>query len=73
MTTKELIRAEIERMHEDHLEELYRLIKSFIRSKEQRQRPGLMSRLKHIKIEAPENFAENLDLYVSGSLFQKAV
>jgi len=25
-----------------------------------------MSRLKGIKIEAPEDFAENLDLYLSG-------
>jgi hypothetical protein len=28
--------------------------------------PSLMSRLKRIKIDAPENFAANLDLYLSG-------
>jgi len=66
MTTKELIQAEIDRMSEQRLEELYRLIKSFAQSKEPDQKPSLMSRLKEVQIEAPEDFAANFDLYLSG-------
>ena len=66
MTTKELIHAEVDRVRDEYLDELYRLIKEFARSKEHAEKPSLMSRLKRIKIEAPEDFAENLDLYVSG-------
>ena len=66
MTTKGLIHSEVDRVRDEYLGELYRLIKDFARSKERVHKPGLMSRLKSIKIEAPEDFAENLDLYVSG-------
>ena len=66
MTTKELIHAEVDRVRDEYLDELYRLIKDFARSKERAQKLSLMSRLKCIKIEAPEDFTENLDLYVSG-------
>lgn len=66
MTTKELIQAEIDNLREEYLDELYRLIKNFAQSKQNGKKQSLMSKLKSIKIEAPEDFAANLDLYLSG-------
>jgi hypothetical protein len=66
MTTKELIQAEIERLSEHDLDELYKLVKDFIQSKKQEQRQSLMSKLRSIKIDAPEDFSTNFDLYMSG-------
>ena len=66
MTTKELIHAEIEKLSEEDLEKLYGVVKSFTRSKASERKPSLMSRLRRIKIQAPEDFAANFDLYLSG-------
>ncbi|BAY46037.1 hypothetical protein SAMD00079811_36440 [Scytonema sp. HK-05] len=66
MSTKEKIQAEIDNLDEKHLDELYLLIKNFTQSKQSSQKLSFMSKLKQIKIDAPEDFAANLDLYVSG-------
>jgi ferritin-like protein len=66
MITKELIRAEIDNVSGEHLEELYEIIKHFAQSKRQAKKQNLMSRLKSITIDAPEDFAANHDLYVTG-------
>ncbi|MBW4688483.1 MAG: hypothetical protein KME40_26185 [Komarekiella atlantica HA4396-MV6] len=66
MTTKEEIKAEIDSLNEEYLNELYLLIKDFAQSKQQPKKASFMSKLKQIKIEAPENFAAHLDLYVDG-------
>lgn len=66
MTTKELINAEIEKLSEDELKKVYGVIRSLAESKAGEQNPSFMSRLKRIQIEAPEDFATNVDLYVSG-------
>jgi hypothetical protein len=66
MTTKELIQAEIERLSEEDLDELYAVIKHFTQSKRHAKPQSFMAKLKRIQIEAPEDFAANLDLYVSG-------
>ncbi len=65
MTTKELVQAEIERVSDEHLDELYQLVKRFAEAKQPAHKPSLMSRLKQIKIEAPEDFAANLDSYTN--------
>lgn len=65
MVTKELIHSEIDRVSDEHLEELYRVIKGLIESKRD-SKQSFMSKLKNIKINAPEDFAANLDLYTSG-------
>jgi hypothetical protein len=67
MSTKEKNQAEIDNLDEKHLDELYLLIKNFTQSKQSSQKPSFMSKLKQIKIDAPEDFAANLDLYVSGA------
>jgi hypothetical protein len=66
MVTKELIKTEIDSMSSQDLEELYTLIRRFARSKQQAKKQSLMSKLKRIVIEAPEDFAANHDLYVVG-------
>jgi hypothetical protein len=66
MTTKELIKAEIDNVDDKYLDELYSVIKNFVEAKTAPQESSFMSRLKRIKINAPEDFSANLDLYVSG-------
>ena len=66
MTTKELIQAEIDRLSDEELDELYDLIKRFANSKRDNGAPTLMEGLRQIQIDAPEDFSTNLDLYLSG-------
>ena len=66
MTTKELIHAEIDRIDEQDLDELYKLVKEFTQAKQQSQKQSLMSKLRSIEIDAPEDFSTNFDLYTSG-------
>mgnify|MGYP001577200764 CR=1 FL=1 len=66
MSTKELIQAELEILSDEDLEALYAVIKHFIQSKRHAKPQSLMATLRGIQIEAPPDFATNLDLYVSG-------
>lgn len=66
MITKETIKSEIERVPDDRLAELYRIVKSFTKSKPQSAEPSLMSKLKNVRISAPEDFSENIDSYLNG-------
>lgn len=67
MTTKELIKAEIDRLDDELLDELYNVIKKLATAKKSTaKKSSFMSRLKDIKIDAPEDFSANLDSYTSG-------
>lgn len=67
MTTRELIRAEIENLPEENLGELYRMVRHFAQAKATPARKlGTLSSLKQIKIQGPEDFAANLDQYSNG-------
>ena len=66
MTTLELIQVEIGKIPEERLGELYGIIREFAASKPATSRPGIMAKLREVRIEAPEDFATNLDLYLSG-------
>jgi len=67
MITKELIKTEIDNMEEQHLEALYKLIKSLQSSTIERQASTtLMAKLKTVTISAPEDFSENIDAYLNG-------
>jgi DNA polymerase/3'-5' exonuclease PolX len=66
MTVKELIHAEIDKLKEESLSGLYEVVKRFAQIKSAQQKTGALSKLKHIKIQAPVDFAANLDLYLSG-------
>ncbi len=66
MITKELLHLEIDSLSDEYNEELYRVIKGFAATKTNGRNPSFMSKLKSIQIDAPEDFAANLDLYMSG-------
>jgi len=66
MTMKELIQAEIDNLGEEELKEIYGLVKKFTQSKPKTHELSLMAGLRNIEIDAPEDFATNFDLYVSG-------
>ena len=66
MISKELIKAEIERVPDERLDVLYSVVKEFARPVATNGGRTLMSKLRDISIEAPEDFAENIDLYLSG-------
>ncbi len=65
MTTKEHIQAELKHLSEDDMAELLRVIQSRSQAGAGRK-PGLMSKLRQVQIDAPEDFAANLDQYASG-------
>ena len=60
MTTKELIQAELDNLSEEQLQDLYTLIRQLDDSQKIPKKPSLMTKLKQIKIDAPENFSINL-------------
>ena len=66
MSTKELIQAELDTLSDEDLEALYAVIKHFIQSKRHAKPRSLMTALRDIQIDAPPDFAANLDQYVSG-------
>ena len=66
MATRQQIEAEIDRIPEDRLDEFYDLVRGFAASKPVSATPGIMAKLREVRIEAPPDFAANLDLYLSG-------
>ncbi len=67
MTLKELIYAEISKIEEDNLDELYEFVKRFANAKSTvKPKSGILSKLKRIKIQAPVDFAADIDLYMNG-------
>ena len=67
MSTKELIRAELDRLAESELEEVYRLVREFAsRPPAATKKPGVLAQLKEIRIDAPEDFSRNLRDYLYG-------
>ncbi|HVG29070.1 MAG TPA: hypothetical protein VM864_05060 [Pyrinomonadaceae bacterium] len=66
MATKEEIKSEIEKVPEERLAELYQVVKGFTRSKPKSSEPSLMSKLRRVRISAPPDFSENIDLYLTG-------
>jgi len=66
MISKEAVKSEIEKVPPERLEELYQVVKSFTESQPCKQKKSFMSRLREIQINGPEDFAANIDLYLSG-------
>ncbi len=67
MTIKELIYAEINKIEENNLDELYEFVKQFANAKSiTKPKTGILNKLKRIKIQAPVDFASNIDQYMSG-------
>lgn len=66
MVTKEIIKSEIERVPEERLEALYEVVKIYSRTRTESNDGSLLSKLGNITVDGPEDFSENLDLYLSG-------
>ena len=66
MISKELIKSEIEKVPEDRLEELYSIVRIYSEPGGNGAGRTLMSALREITIDGPEDFAENIDLYLTG-------
>ncbi len=66
MKTKQEIMAEIDKVPDEDLEELFRLIRRFSSRKTEPDQSGIMAKLQGVKIEAPADFAAQFDLYANG-------
>lgn len=66
MISKELIKSEIEKVPDNRLEELYSLVKTYSQPTGNGDGRSFMSKLREITIEGPDDFAENIDLYLTG-------
>jgi hypothetical protein len=66
MITKEVVKSEVEKVPPERLEELYQVIKSFTRPEASSVKKSFMARLQEIQIDGPEDFAANIDFYLSG-------
>jgi hypothetical protein len=66
MTKKETLHAEIDRLSEHQLDELFQILNKLTGNKRFESKKSLMAALKTIKINAPEDFASNLDSYENG-------
>jgi len=62
MTVKELIQAEIDKIPEEELNNLYQWIKEFT-DKKNSTKKGILSQLKQIKIQGSTDFSVNFDKY----------
>ena len=64
MVTREDVVAEIKRVPEKHLDELYRIIKNYEENGEQSDAgESVMARLRQIRISASPDFSTRADLY----------
>lgn len=70
MTTKDMIRAELEGLDERTLVKLYRMVKEVATERRSQPEPSFMEKLRGISFDGPPDFSENLDLYLTG---QKSV
>jgi hypothetical protein len=64
MVTREELIAEIQKVPEKHLDELYRIIKNYeMPSEDDESNQNVMARLREIKISAPPDFSIKASLY----------
>ena len=66
MSAKERIQTVLEGVAEENLEELYDVVREFAAAHNGKKSPGIMEKLRRVKIQAPADFATNLDQYTSG-------
>jgi aromatic ring-opening dioxygenase LigB subunit len=66
MVTREMVHAVVDSVDEERLEELYRIANEIVADRKPEERRDLITMLREIRIDAPEDFSENLDLYASG-------
>ena len=63
-TIREMIEAELKKVDDAYLEELYAVIQRFVQTRQSGKKQTLMHKLHSIQIDGPSDFASNLDSYV---------
>lgn len=66
MITKETIKSEIEKVPEERLDELFRVVRAFTIVRPESDGQSFLAKLKNIRIDAPADFSANLDQYSNG-------
>jgi hypothetical protein len=66
MVTRELLQAEIAKLNDTQLEEVYTLLQRYVESKTASQKSSFLADLSQIKIQAPPDFSTNWEQYASG-------
>jgi hypothetical protein len=60
MTTREAIEAELQKIDDAYLEELYKLIQQFTQDRQTGRKQTLMQKLRLVQIDGPTDFAANI-------------
>jgi len=66
IVTKETIKEEVEKVPKERLNELYEVIKDFSQPKKKKSKEEFLENLQQIRIDAPADFAANIDEYLYG-------
>ena len=66
MATREEIKSEVEKVPEERLEELYRVVRTFSREKNAGAKESFLMRLSRIQIEGPEDLSSSARLDSDG-------
>ncbi len=66
IVTKEIIKEEVEKVPTERLNELYEVVKDFSQPKKKKSKEEFLASLQKIKINAPPDFAANIDDYLYG-------
>jgi hypothetical protein len=67
MSTKEKILHELDNLDEEELDALYELVQQFLETQRAKTTSSpFLEQLSRIQIDGPEDFAENIDLYLTG-------
>ena len=71
MTTRDLIQSEIDHLDELSLQRIYTFIQQMSEKSQKIPSTSLLSKLRQIKLDGPEDFAENIDFYLNESHHDK--
>lgn len=66
MTSREQITTELNQLSDQELDDLYPIVQEFIERRRKLRKPGIMSQLRQVQIEAPKDFSTNFDSYLNG-------
>ena len=66
IVTKETIKEEVEKVPTERLNELYEVVKDFSQPKKKKSKEEFLASLQKIRINAPPDFAANIDEYLYG-------
>jgi hypothetical protein len=73
MATKELIKAEIDALPDEAMDELYKLVKDFKQSSQKSDKPkSFFEAIRGIEIDAPADFSTRIHEYLYGDTSRSA-